>query len=34
MKWQEVCENKYLQDLPFKIELNKWGQLPHSQVYK
>ena len=30
MKWQEVCENKYLQDLPFKIELNKWGQLVMS----
>ena len=30
MKWQEVCENKYLQDLPFKIELNKWGQIVMS----
>ncbi|MEY3867888.1 MAG: hypothetical protein RLZZ338_1779 [Cyanobacteriota bacterium] len=27
MQWQEVCENKSLQDLPFKIELNKWGQI-------
>ena len=30
MKWQEVCENKQLQDLPFKIELNKWGQIVMS----
>jgi Uma2 family endonuclease len=30
MNWQEVCENKYLQDLPFKIELNKWGQIVMS----
>jgi len=30
MKWEEVCENKQLQDLPFKIELNKWGQIVMS----
>ena len=30
MKWQEVCESKYLRDLPFKIELNKWGQIVMS----
>ena len=30
MNWQEVCENKYLQDLPFKIELNRWGQIVMS----
>jgi Uma2 family endonuclease len=27
MRWQEVCEHPQLQDLPFKIELNHWGQL-------
>ncbi|MEA5533522.1 Uma2 family endonuclease [Crocosphaera sp. XPORK-15E] len=27
MTWQDVCNNKQLQDLPFKIELNKWGQI-------
>ena len=32
MEWQEVCENKILQDLPFKIELNKWGQIVMSPV--
>jgi Uma2 family endonuclease len=32
MEWQEVCENKTLQDLPFKIELNKWGQIVMSPV--
>jgi hypothetical protein len=32
MKWEEVCEHKQLQDLPFKIELNKWGQIVISPV--
>ncbi|MBD2438547.1 Uma2 family endonuclease [Nostoc sp. FACHB-110] len=32
MKWEEVCELKQLQDLPFKIELNKWGQIVMSPV--
>ncbi len=32
MRWEEVCENKQLQDLPFKIELNKWGQIVMSPV--
>ncbi|MGA1285770.1 MAG: Uma2 family endonuclease [Prochlorothrix sp.] len=32
MQWQEVCENKQLQDLPFKIELNRWGQIVMSPV--
>ncbi|MEL4898263.1 Uma2 family endonuclease [Crocosphaera sp. Alani8] len=32
MKWEEVCEHKQLQDLPFKIELNKWGQIVMSPV--
>jgi Uma2 family endonuclease len=27
MNWQEVCESPYLQDIPFKIELNCWGQI-------
>jgi Uma2 family endonuclease len=32
MRWEEVCENRQLQDLPFKIELNKWGQIIMSPV--
>jgi Uma2 family endonuclease len=32
MRWEEVCANKHLQDLPFKIELNKWGQIVMSPV--
>lgn len=32
MNWEEVCEHKQLQDLPFKIELNKWGQIVMSPV--
>jgi Uma2 family endonuclease len=27
MNWQEVCEESNLQNLPFKIELNKRGQI-------
>ena len=30
MKWQEVLEDKSLQDLPYKIELNAWGQIVMS----
>ncbi len=27
MDWQQVIDNPFLQDLPFKIELNKWGKI-------
>ena len=27
MNWQQVLEDKSLRDLPYKIELNKWGQI-------
>jgi len=27
MEWQEVIENPFFKDLPFKIELNKWGKI-------
>lgn len=27
MNWSQVCENKLLQDLPYKIELNEWGNI-------
>ena len=27
MNWLEVCQNKALQDPPFKIELNEWGHI-------
>ncbi|MGN7614586.1 Uma2 family endonuclease [Magnetococcales bacterium HHB-1] len=27
MNWQEVCESPYFQDIPFKVELNRWGQI-------
>ncbi|OQW96004.1 MAG: hypothetical protein BWK79_00420 [Beggiatoa sp. IS2] len=27
MNWQEVCGNPHLRNLPFKIELNRWGQV-------
>jgi Uma2 family endonuclease len=30
MNWQQVCEEPSLQDLPFKIELNEYGQVVMS----
>ena len=30
MNWQEVCDEPSLQDLPFKIELNEYGQVVMS----
>ena len=27
MEWQQVIDNPYLKNLPFKIELNKWGNI-------
>lgn len=27
MEWAEVINNPFLKDLPFKIELNKWGKI-------
>ena len=32
MQWSEVIDNPLLQDLPFKIELNKYGKLLLSPV--
>lgn len=32
MDWQAVIENPLLQNLPFKIELNKWGKILMSTV--
>lgn len=30
MNWQEVCADTALQDIPYKIELNLWGQIVRS----
>jgi Uma2 family endonuclease len=30
MQWQDICEDKALADLPYKIELNRWGQIVMS----
>ncbi len=34
MTWEEVCAHPDLQDLPFRIETNRWGQIvmspPHN----
>ena len=30
MTWQEVIYSPYLQNLPFKIELSKWGEVEMS----
>lgn len=29
-RWRELCRDKDLVDLPFKIELNKWGKIEMS----
>lgn len=33
MNWQQVCDNQRLQNLPFKIELNRWGQVTVSPAH-
>lgn len=30
MNWQEVCDDKSLQNLPYKIELDQWGRIVMS----
>ncbi len=30
MQWAEVIDNPWLQNLPFKIELNRWGRIEMS----
>ena len=30
MDWEEVCNDPNLQDLPYKIELNRFGQIVMS----
>jgi Uma2 family endonuclease len=30
MNWQEVCDDPLLRELPYKIELNEWGQIVMS----
>lgn len=32
MNWQQICNDPNLQDLPYKIELNQWGQIVMSPV--
>ena len=30
MQWQEICDNPLFQDIPFKVETNRWGQIVMS----
>jgi Uma2 family endonuclease len=30
LQWAEVLANPYLKDLPFKIEINRWGRIEMS----
>jgi Uma2 family endonuclease len=30
MDWSQICNDKLLQDLPYKIELNEWGNIVMS----
>jgi Uma2 family endonuclease len=32
MQWSEVINNPYLQDLPFKIELNRYGKIEMAPI--
>lgn len=32
MRWAEVIDNPLLQDLPFKIELNRWGRIENKRL--
>ena len=32
MNWQEVCDDPSLQDLPYKIELNQYGEVIMNAV--
>jgi Uma2 family endonuclease len=36
MTWLEVCHDKSLRDLPYKVELNRWGNIemsPHRRQH-
>jgi Uma2 family endonuclease len=30
MQWQQICDNPLFQDMPFKVETNRWGQIVMS----
>ncbi len=30
MEWNQICEDKTLRDLPYKIEMNEWGNIVMS----
>ncbi len=32
MTWQQVCDDPTLQDLPYRIELNKWGNIEMNRI--
>lgn len=34
MNWLEVCQDPHLADLPYKIELDKWGKIVMSPATK
>lgn len=36
LSWTEICEDPLLQDLPYKVETNQYGQIvlsPHSRLH-
>lgn len=36
MTWQEVCEDRSLRNLPYKVELDRWGRIvmsPHRKEH-
>ncbi|MEC7164808.1 MAG: hypothetical protein VXW41_03270 [SAR324 cluster bacterium] len=32
MNWQEVCDDPILQNLPYKLELNRYGEVVMNAV--
>ena len=32
MTWEEVCDDPALQELPYRIELNRWGNIEMSRI--
>lgn len=33
LSWEDLCRDPHLQDLPYKIETNEWGQIVMSPTY-
>lgn len=34
LSWEDLCRDPHLQDLPYKIETNEWGQIVMSPTFQ